>query len=264
MSTSRLATLMIAANLQTMSRSRLFSPDPVPANSSLTLGSEAARYVGRVLRLKAGDSLTVFDGSGAEFPATVERVTRQALTLAVGERVSRNRESPLRIHLVQGISRGERMDVVVQKATELGVIRLSPVLTDYSVVRLAPDRAAKRHAHWQKIAQSACEQCGRNIVPTIDAPRSLDDWFAAHDSLADSALILRADAATPIASIDPPAAGLTMLVGPEGGFSESEQARAAAVGFHAVNLGPRILRTETAALAALAIAQANWGDCRHR
>lgn len=245
-----------------MSTSRLFSPIQLRANAELSFGSEQARYVGRVLRLRPGDTLTVFDGSGGEYPATIGTITKQKLNLSVGEHISRSAESPLRIRLVQGVSRGERMDIVVQKATELGVQRISPVLTDFSVVKLEPDRAAKRRVHWQKIAQSACEQCRRNIVPAIDAPQSLLDWFgdnAGSDSLQ---LILRADARDSIPAIDMPGSDLTILIGPEGGFSEAEYERATVAGLRAVRLGPRIMRTETAALAAISIAQTTWGDYR--
>jgi 16S rRNA (uracil1498-N3)-methyltransferase len=245
-----------------MSTSRLFSPIQLRANAELSFGSEQARYVGRVLRLRRGDALTVFDGSGGEYPATIDTVTKQELSLSVGEQVSRSTESPLRIRLVQGISRGERMDVVVQKATELGVHRISPVLTDFSVVRLEPDRAAKRRDHWQKVAQSACEQCKRNIVPEIDAPQSLLDWFGDNAGADELQLVLRADAVESMSAVEVTGSALTILIGPEGGFSEAEYERASAAGLRAVRLGPRILRTETAALAALSIAQATWGDYR--
>jgi 16S rRNA (uracil1498-N3)-methyltransferase len=154
------------------------------------------------------------------------------------------------------------MDIVVQKATELGVQRISPVLTDFSVVKLEPDRAAKRRDHWQKIAQSACEQCRRNIVPAIDAPQSLLEWFGDNTGSDKPQLILRADARDSMPAIDMPGSDLTILIGPEGGFSEAEYERATVAGLKAVRLGPRIMRTETAALAAISIAQATWGDYR--
>lgn len=245
-----------------MSTLRLFSPIQLRANASLSLGDEQARYVGRVLRLRPGDALTVFDGNGGEYSATVRLVTKQELNLSVGEHIARDTESSLRIRLVQGISRGERMDIVIQKATELGVHRISPVLTDFSVVKLSPIRAEKRRTHWQKIAQSACEQCERNIVPAIDEPQNLVDWYSDNAGLDEPQLILRADAIDTMPAIDVPGRDLTILVGPEGGFSEAEQERAAAAGMHAVRIGPRVLRTETAALAALSIAQASWGDYR--
>jgi len=245
-----------------MSTSRLFSPLQLRANAELSFGSEQARYVGRVLRLRPGDALTVFDGNGGEYPATIGTITKQELNLSVGEHISRSAESPLRIRLVQGVSRGERMDIVVQKATELGVQRISPVLTDFSVVKLEPDRAAKRRDHWQKVAQSACEQCWRNIVPAIDAPQSLLDWFGDNAGSDKLQLILRADARDSMPAINVPGNDLTILIGPEGGFSEAEYERATVAGLRAVRLGPRIMRTETAALAAISIAQATWGDYR--
>jgi 16S rRNA (uracil1498-N3)-methyltransferase len=245
-----------------MSTSRLFSPIQLRANAALSFGSEQARYVGRVLRLRPGDALTVFDGNGGEYPAIIGTITKQELNLSVGEHISRSAESPLRIRLVQGVSRGERMDIVVQKATELGVQRISPVLTDFSVVKLEPDRAAKRRDHWQKVAQSACEQCRRNIVPAIDAPQSLLDWFGDNAGSDKLQLILRADARDSMPAINMPGSDLTILIGPEGGFSEAEYERATVAGLRAVRLGPRIMRTETAALAAISIAQATWGDYR--
>jgi 16S rRNA (uracil1498-N3)-methyltransferase len=245
-----------------MSTSRLFSPIPLRANAELSLGAEQARYVGRVLRLRPGDALTVFDGGGGEYSATLGKVTKQELQLRVGEHFSRSTESPLKIRLVQGLSRGDRMDTVVQKATELGVHRITPVFTDHSVVKLEPDRVAKRRAHWQKIAQSACEQCRRNIVPTIDTPQSLVDWFADNVSEDELQLILRADARDAMPTLDPRGKAVTILIGPEGGFSEAEYEHATAAGLQPVRLGPRIMRTETAALAALSIAQASWGDYR--
>ena len=245
-----------------MSRMRLYSPVRLRANTELQLGGAQAQYVGRVLRLRPGDSLTVFDGNGGEYAATIARVTKQELALDVGAHRSGTAESPLRLRLVQGVSRGEKMDTVVQKATELGVHRISPVLTEFSVVRLDAERAAKRHAHWQKVAQSACEQCGRNIVPSVDPPRSLDAWFADEGNLRDPSLILHAGAGDSMAAMPSPGNAVTLLVGPEGGFSDAELARAAGAGVRAVSLGPRILRTETAALAALCVAQAAWGDYR--
>ena len=247
---------------EVMSTPRLFSPIQLRASTGLFLGSEQARYVGRVLRLRPGDELTVFDGTGGEYPATVGTVTKRELKLSVGEYVSRNSESTLRIRLLQGVSRGEKMDIVVQKATELGVHRISPVLTEFSVVKLDADRAAKRRDHWQKVAQSACEQCNRNFVPIVDAPQTLLDWFGDNSGSDDVQLILRPDAVESMPAVDMPGSALTILVGPEGGFSQAELERATAAGLQAVRLGPRVMRTETAALAALSIAQATWGDYR--
>jgi len=243
-----------------MSTQRLFSPIRLSANTSLSLGGEQARYVGRVLRLRPGDSLTVFDGSGGEYPAHVGTISKQALELEVGEHTARCTESPLLIRLLQGISRGERMDIVVQKATELGVHRISPVLTDFSVVKLETERAAKRVTHWTKVAVSACEQSGRNEMPMIDAPRTLYEVLDDEKAQDGIRLVLHPDAKQPLPSIPRPDGWVTILIGPEGGLSDKERERAQFAGFAEVSFGPRILRTETAALAAIACLQSVFGD----
>ena len=245
-----------------MSAPRLFSSIQLRANTEIVLGNEQARYVGRVLRLRPGDELIVFDGSGGEYAAAIGTMTKQELNLTIGKHYCRKTESPLKIRLVQGVSKGDKMDIVVQNATELGVYRISPVLTEFSVVKLDADRAAKRRDRWQKVAQSACEQCNRNIVPVVDAPQSLVEWLADNTGSDDLQLILQPDAVACMPAIDVAGSELTILVGPEGGFSTAEQQRATAAGLQAVRLGPRVMRTETAALAALSIAQATWGDCR--
>ena len=239
---------------------RLFSTAALRPNSDLELGAEPARYVGRVLRLRRGDELIVFDGNGGEYAATLCNVSKQALNLTVGHFIDRDTESPLNIRLVQGVSKGEKMDVVVQKATELGVARISPVLTDFSVVKLDAGRAEKRREHWQKVAQSACEQCRRNIVPIIDAPQPMLTWFGDNAASKNVQLILHADADVPMREIEMNGNELTLLIGPEGGFSDAEYERAAAAGLLAARLGPRVMRTETAAIAAISAAQTTWGD----
>ena len=228
--------------------------------AAVVVEGDRARYLGRVLRLRVGDTITVFDGSGPEWPATIESMTKNSATLQVGDSMEAGTESPIDIHLVQGVSRGERMDFVVQKATELGVSRITPALTEYGVVKLGGERAAKRRDHWQGVAASACEQSGRTRLPLIDAPVPLKQWFGEKPADADVDLILRPGAATPLAGVAAPATKACILIGPEGGFSETEYEDAGVAGFEAVSLGPRILRTETAAPAALAVMQANWGD----
>jgi 16S rRNA (uracil1498-N3)-methyltransferase len=239
---------------------RLYVDDRLGAGAELRLGEEAARYLGRVLRLRAGDTVHVFNGDDGEWSATISRITKDRVTLLAHDRVDNTAESRLRVHLVQGISRGERMDFVVQKATELGVERITPVLTDHGVVKLDDRRADKRRLHWQRVAESACEQSGRVRPPRVDTPLPLNDWFGTARDDASIDLILAPDAGRSLAAVDAPAAGLCLLIGPEGGFSEREYDDAALAGFTAVTLGPRILRTETAAVAALAIAQGLWGD----
>jgi 16S rRNA (uracil1498-N3)-methyltransferase len=231
------------------------------AGAELTLGREAARYLGRVLRLRPGDTIHVFNGDDGEWAATINRFGKDRVTLLLRDAVEESRESGLEIRLVQGISRGERMDFVVQKATELGVSRISPVLTAHGVVKLESRRAEKRRSHWQRVAESACEQSGRVRPPTIDSPLALNDWLGGHRAAATTDIILRPGADKPLVAVrDPGVDGLCLLVGPEGGFSDREYDDAELAGFDSVALGPRILRTETAAVAAIAIAQSRWGD----
>ena len=241
-------------------KTRLFVSRDAINGDVAELEGDRARYLGRVLRLRVGDDVAIFNGSGPEWAATISAMTKSKVTLAVGERIESATESPLKIHLVQGISRGERMDYVVQKATELGVKRITPVLTEYGVVKLDEKRAAKRREHWEGVAASACEQCGRTRLPLIDGPLPLKDWFGARPVSTDLDLILAPGATTPLASIEAPQTKACILIGPEGGFSQIEYEDAEVAGFKAVSLGPRILRTETAAVAALAVMQTNWGD----
>ena len=240
-------------------KTRLYVPVPLESGATLPLDSDRSHYVSRVLRLRAGDELVLFDGRGGAHAASIADLSRNRVTVTIGERIGRDVESPLAIRLIQGISRGERMDFVVQKATELGVRRITPVITKFSVVRLDAAKAQKRAEHWTKIAQGACEQCGRNRLPEIDAPQA---FGAMLDSLGpgEARIVLQPGTDQPLAS--PRFAGrhIELLIGPEGGLSDGELEQAAAAGFVACSLGPRILRTETAALAALAVLQAAHGD----
>ncbi len=247
-----------------MPPTRLYVEQRLGPGAKLDLGADAARYLGRVLRLKAGDTLSVFNGDDGEWQATLLMVGKERVALSVGNSVgdplNAHTESAFRIHLVQGISRGERMDFVVQKATELGVERITPVLSDHGMVRLDAKRAAKRRDHWQRVAQSACEQSGRTRPPLVEPPMPLNTWFGTAETEGDTRLILVPGAAASLSDRAAPATGLCLLIGPEGGFSERESSDAGLAGFSAVSLGPRILRTETAAVAALAIVQSRWGD----
>ena len=241
---------------------RLFVSERLGNDREILLRGEAARYLGRVLRLKVGDHIAVFNGDDGEWEAGIAALTRDTATIRIAGPRAAATESPLRVHLVQGVSRGERMDFVVQKATELGVKRITPVFTAHGVVRLDEERADKRREHWQRIAESACEQCGRIRPPLVDQPLPLAAWFGSGAAADSTQLVLAPGAAQPLTDIDALGAKLCLLVGPEGGFSEPELEDAAVAGFRRVSLGPRVLRTETAALAALAIAQATWGDLR--
>jgi len=243
-----------------MSRTRLYIEEALRAGSELGLTGNRARYIGRVLRLRTNDELTLFDGRGGEYRASVRSLSKNDAILSVAEHVDLDVESPLHIHLLQALSRGERMDFVVQKSTELGVRRITPVNSEYSVVRLDEKRTEKRVHHWRGIAASACEQCGRNTLPDIDSPVSLRNWLGDHRDDDGTRLILRPASGTSLKSVDVSGNRLTVLVGPEGGFSDAEYDLAAATGFESAGLGPRVLRTETAALAVLAALQSMFGD----
>jgi len=239
---------------------RLFVSGAFGNDVELVLQGEQARYLGRVLRSRTGDEVRVFNGDVGEWSATIASISKSTVVLRVNSRCDPNTESLLDLHLVQGISRGDRMDFVVQKTTELGVTRITPVLTHHGVVKLDAQRGEKRRQHWQHIAESACEQSGRTQPPLIDAPIALNTWFGARNSAQTTELILQPGAAMALTAIDRPPEKLCLLIGPEGGFSEREIGDAAIAGFSAVAIGPRVLRTETAALAAVCIAQSQWGD----
>ncbi len=243
-----------------MAITRLFVRGDLQLEQTLQLDEEQSRYVGRVLRLRVGDAIAVFNGEAGEFAATISSLGKTSAAITVGSAIESSTESPLKVHLVQGVSRGERMDLIVQKTTELGVKRISPVLTEYGVVKLDQAQSARRRDHWQKVAESACEQSGRVRPPLIDEPLTLKSWLGAKTRGADVDLILRPDATTPMASLQPPRTKVCLLIGPEGGFSDIEYDDASVAGFTAVSLGPRVLRTETAAIAAVAIAESMWGD----
>ena len=242
-----------------MRLTRVYVDQLLEAGARVTLKGSAANHVSRVLRLRAGQSLTLFNGQGGEHAASIDRARRGEVTVAVGAHQLIERESPLMLTLAQGVSRGERMDLVVQKATELGVSRLVPVLTERSVVRLDAQQADRKSSHWRAIVIAACEQCGRNRLPDVALPAQLRD-FLRQPARESARLLLSPDAARRIEDVPRPATGITVLIGPEGGLSEAEHEEAVAAGFTAVHLGPRVLRTETAAIAALTLLQRAFGD----
>ncbi len=239
-----------------MRTTRLFHPGPLVPGHEVSVTGDDARYLGRVLRLGPGAVVVLFDGRGGEYDAEILGRSRDTLTLRIGAHEPVDRESALAITLGQGISRGERMDLVVQKAAELGAARIVPLLCERGVVRLDERRARSRRDHWQRIAVSACQQCGRNRLPVIEPVTRLADWLPD----AGGGLVLAPGSAESLRSAKPSAGRLTLLIGPEGGLTDDEVARAGDAGFLPVSLGPRVLRTETAAVAALAAAQLLWGD----
>lgn len=241
---------------------RMYFPGELAPGRACALPQAQAHHAARVLRLAAGDAVTLFNGDGAEYAAVIEHLARGAVSARVLERRAVERESALAITLGQALSSGERMDYSVQKAVELGVAAVHPLAAERGVVRLSPQRAERRVSHWQSVAIAACEQCGRNRVPPIAPVAALGLWLAQGAARGDNALrlLLAPRAATRLRDIARPAAAVTLLAGPEGGFTPEEEATAVRSGFLPVRLGPRVLRTETAAVAALAAMQALWGD----
>lgn len=230
--------------------------------AEVVLDDTLASHLTRVLRLRAGDAVQLFDGRGHEVRAVLAVLERKRTTARVEGEIAPVAESPLRLTLAQGICRGEKMDLVLQKATELGAHAILPLMTERTEVRLDAEREAKRMAHWRQVIASACEQCGRATLPQLAAPLGLPQWLAAlrdGDDPADMKLILDPGGATDLRSLAP-GGSLTLAVGPEGGFSEAEVALMQRAGFLGLRLGPRILRTETAGLAAIAALQARFGD----
>ena len=238
-----------------MRLSRFFIDAPLSLGQH-ELPETQAHYIGRVLRLAAGDAVQLFDGSGQEYLGELVEVGKKTVRVELRDALAGMAESPLRVHLGQGLSRGERMDWAIQKATELGVAEISPIVSERCEVRLKDERADKRLAHWRQVAISACEQCGRSVLPVIHAPVALADWQRQVE--ADLRLVLH-PVAEPLASHARPGS-LAFLIGPEGGLSDAEVEAAKAAGFHAARLGPRVLRTETAPVVALSVAQQLWGD----
>jgi 16S rRNA (uracil1498-N3)-methyltransferase len=244
-----------------MRHTRIFVDAPLATGDELVLPDAAATHVQRVLRLRPGAPLTLFNGRGGEHSATLLRADREASVVQVGGYDAADRESPLRITLLQGISRGERMDTIVQKSTELGVTRIQPLLTEFGVVKLDEAAAAKRQAHWRAVAVGACEQCGRNRVPEVAVALDYAPALAALTTSPALRIVLAPDGAQTLAAA---ARGeqVTLLVGPEGGLSAKELLLAQRAGFESCRMGPRVLRTETAPLAALALLQTLLGDFR--
>ena len=239
---------------------RIFSDTAVTTGSSVELTGNPATHIYKVLRLRAGDSLVVFDGSGAEYAATIETASRSAVAVIVGDGHEPGTESPLDVTLLQGICRGQRMDLLVQKSTELGVAAIRPVACERSVVRLDDARARRKVLHWRQIAISACEQSGRVRIPEVADPAPLERALTELAALPGTRLLLDPAADRSLGeALDSPEA-VVLLVGPEGGLSGGERRAAIAAGFRAASLGPRILRTETAPLAALSLIQYLAGD----
>ncbi|GAB3782994.1 16S rRNA (uracil(1498)-N(3))-methyltransferase [Dyella agri] len=233
---------------------------PLAAGIETVLPAQAGEHVARVLRLAAGDPLTLFNGDGSDYTATITSVGKREVLVRVQDQQVVDRESPLRLTLAQGVARGEKMDLIVQKATELGVARIVPLLTERAEVKLDAARAEKRLAHWRAVAASACEQCGRARLPEILPAQTLPVWLASLDGDAAMRLALLPEAAVSVRELRAADAGALLVVGPEGGLGERDVALLGESGFTGLRLGPRILRTETAGLAAVAALQVLHGD----
>jgi 16S rRNA (uracil1498-N3)-methyltransferase len=236
---------------------RIHCDQKLGPGAQFALAPEAAQHVAKALRLKAGDPLVLFDGLGGEYEAAIQRIDKDRVDVKVAAWRDADRETSLCIGLIQGLPEADKMDWIIQKATELGAAWIQPLICERSVVRLSGERAARREAHWRRVAIAACEQCGRTSIPVVHPTLGFQSWVAVP---ADSPRWLLASGGTPIAAHEPPQGGVELLVGPEGGFSERELDLALARGCDRVSLGPRVLRTETAPIAALAAIHALWGD----
>ncbi|MBV1788401.1 16S rRNA (uracil(1498)-N(3))-methyltransferase [Marinobacterium sp. D7] len=236
---------------------RVYHPGTLTSGACIELDDNAFNHCIKVLRLGEGASLTLFNGDGREYPAELLEVSKKRAMASIGESCEPGRESPLQLIVGQSISRGERMDYAIQKATELGIARICPLFTERCEVRLNQERQEKRQRHWQQIAISACEQSQRCKVPAIDEPQPLSDWLGSVE--AELKLVLHHHTAEPLGNLPKPAS-VALLIGPEGGLTEEEVAQALDAGFRPVAFGPRVMRTETAPVAAAAVLQYLWGD----
>jgi 16S rRNA (uracil1498-N3)-methyltransferase len=252
-----------------MRLTRIFVDGVLNPGSSVELARETAAHLTKVLRARSGDEVVLFNGDGREFGGIIEAARGSRVSAAIGAARSIDRESPFRLTLVQCVPRGDRMDFIVQKATELGIARIVPVLSQRSVVRLDEKQAASKQAHWQAVAVSACEQCGRNRLPEVASPQPLLHYLGALPAPEPGGLRLvleperaqRAEHEPAAMDIDASrASGAEIAIGPEGGFAGEELEAFDLSAFRRLSLGPRVLRTETAAIAAIVVLQAHFGD----
>lgn len=238
--------------------SRLYTDQPLLSGQSLVLQAAASHYLCRVLRARRGHALRLFNGlTDTDFEAVLERPDDKSAAVHVGAAIENHRESPLRITLAQALCRGEKMDLVLQKAVELGVSAIQPLVTERTEVHLDVERTAKRALHWRGVVLGACEQSGRSRVPQLHPVMNLEDWLVA--SVGSARLALDPEAATGLSQLNVGEA-ISLIIGPEGGFSDRELAALRAAEVQGARLGPRVLRTETAGLAAIAALQARFGD----
>ncbi|HMW17981.1 MAG TPA: 16S rRNA (uracil(1498)-N(3))-methyltransferase [Accumulibacter sp.] len=244
-----------------MSVPRFHCPLPLAAGACLSLPERVSHHAIKVLRLRSGSALTLFNGEGGEYGARILAVDGSRANVEILDRRAVERESPLAITLIQALQAGEKMDLTVQKAVELGVTRIVPALSRRSVVRLDASRAIRRTDHWRGVVAAACEQCGRNRLPAVDDPVSLEDWLTRSPPSAALRLLLEPTASQSLKTLpSPPEGSVELLIGAESGLAPEEIRLAESVGFRPIRFGPRVLRTETAGMAALAAIQFFWGD----
>lgn len=236
---------------------RIFTDQSLSSGTTVALEEGPSRHVGKVLRMQPGRELTLFNGQGGQYQACITHVGKKVVEVEVGEFSDVSKNSPLQIELAIGLSKGDRFDFVLQKATELGVTKITPLITERSEVKLNAERLEKKMASWQQIIIAACEQCQLNVIPTLAAPEKLDTWLSGCTS--DLKLVLHHRSDSKLADLQQPTS-LALLIGPEGGLSREEIEQAQTSGCKALTLGPRVLRTETAPIAALSLAQYLWGD----
>lgn len=239
---------------------RFYCPPPIPSSGSFDLPPDAAHHAARVLRLREGDPVQIFDGLGNERHGVIAELGSKHVVISGITAIDIDRESPLKVLLAQALTNSEKMDWVIQKTTELGVIGIQPLSTERSVARLTAERVEKRIEHWQQVAISACEQCGRNTLPQIYKPLDIMVWLQQMRESPVTKLILLPQGAVALHTQAKPQGKVVLLIGAEGGFSQAESDVALRCGFTAIRMGARVLRTETAAVAGLAALQTLWGD----
>jgi 16S rRNA (uracil1498-N3)-methyltransferase len=239
---------------------RFYCPPPLPENGLFELPPDAAHHAVRVLRLREGDPVQIFDGIGNERHGVIAETGGKRVVVGNITAGDNDRETPLKVLLAQALASSEKMDWVIQKATELGVAEIQPIDTERSVARLSADRVEKRLEHWQQVAISACEQCGRNVLPQINAPLDIMAWLEQMQISSDAKFILLPQGATSLHAQPKPPGRVVLLIGAEGGFTQAESDSALRCGFTPIRMGARVMRTETAAIAGIAALQTLWGD----
>ncbi len=236
---------------------RIYIDQALAITESVLLNENASHYLSKVLRMQEGRELIVFNGQGGEYSAQIKEVGKKQVSIQINQFTEGNRQSPLELHLAIGISRGERMDWVLQKATELGVTRIIPLITERTEVKIKGEKQDKKMQHWQQIIVSACEQCQRNLLPILQEPQAIGDWLKTVST--DCRFVLHHRNDQRMEALGKPES-VTLLIGPEGGLNEEEITLAENEKFQSLGLGPRVLRTETAPVAAISLVQYLWGD----